>query len=183
MLVQATPAGKDDGDFVIPTLKPLHKGGSRHGILLTPTHEAAQSRASEQANKQSGSRKTSFRLVAQDAAEYLPEEQLLSLQQQQQQQQSKKLSFETQEQAQSEEGSVTSQTHQEAMTEMHDSVPVGDEAQELAKSQGVNKQQLGHTQSQSLKGASPAKQTQRKTKPMQPIHDWVGFGSKRQLHK
>lgn len=182
--VQAT-AASNDGDFVIPTLKPLHRGGSRHSILLSSGHEAAQSRhqgPSEQPSKQSGSRKTSFRLVAEDAARE-PEEHMLSLQQQQQQHQSKKLSFESQERAESGEGSVASQPAQEAVTQTQDQVSVGAEAPELAKKQGGDKQYLGQTQSQSLSGAPPVKQTQRRTKPMQPIHDWVGFGSKRQPHK
>lgn len=186
VLVQATVAG-NDGDFVIPTLRPLHRGGSRHSILLSSWHEAAQSRdqrSQEQPNKQSGSRKTSFRVVTEDAA-HLPEEHMLSLQQQQQHQ-SKKLSFETQEQVECGQGSDASQSCQ-------DQAPVG-EAQEVAKRQGAeapdsakmqggDKQYLGQTQSQTLSGASPAKQTQRRSKPMQPIHDWVGSGSKRQPHK
>ena len=177
--MQATDA--NDGDFVIPTLKPLSRGGSRHSILLPSGHEAAQSRDQrppEQPNKHSSSRKTSFRLVVEDAA-CLPEEHSLSLQQQQLQ--SRILSFESQEQARS--GDVTSQPQQEAEAQLQDHLPVSAEALELASKQSGNKQYLGQTQSQSLSGPSPAKPTQRRTKPVRPIQDWVGTGSKRQLHK
>ena len=178
-VMQVTVA-TNDGDFVIPTMKPLSRGGSRHSILLSSGHEAAQSRdqwPSEQPNKHSGSRKTSFRLAVEDAA-CLPEVQSLSLQQPQQ---SKRLTFESQEQAQS--GEVTSQPQQKAEAQLQDQAPLSAEAQELASKQGGNKQYLGQTQSQSLNGASPAKQTQRRTKPVRPIQDWVGTSSKKQLHK
>ena len=162
---------------MIPTMKPLSRVGSRHSILLSSGHEAIQSRDQrppEQPNKHSGSRKTSFRLVV-DGAACLPEEQSLSPQQQQ----SKRLLFESQEQAQF--GGVTSQPLQEAETQLQGQAPLGAEAQELANKLDGNKQHLGQTRSHGL--ASPAKQSQRRTKPVHPVQDWVGSGSKRQLHK
>ena len=181
MGMQASVAA-NDGDFVIPTLKPLSRGGSRHSILHSSGHEAAQSRdrrPSEQLSKPIGSRKTSFRLVEESSGR-LPEEQSYSPQQQPEQQQSKVL-FESQEQAQA--GEVTSHSQQEAEAPLQDQVPLNAEAQELSKKQGGNKQCLGQTQSQSLSGASPTKQTQRRAKPVRPIQDWVSSGSKRQSHK
>ena len=161
-------------------MKPLSRGGSRHSILLSSGHEAVQTRDPEQPSKHSGSRKTSFRLVVDDAAR-LPEEQSLSLQQQQPQQQSKRLSFEPQQEAQI--GGATLQPQQDAETQVQDPMPLGAEAQELANNVGVNKQHLGQTRSQSLSGVFPTKQTQRRAKPVRPIQDWVSSGSKRQLHK
>ena len=182
MCMQASIAA-NDGDFVIPTSKPLSRGGSRHSILVSG-HEAAQGRDQrppEQPNKHTSGRKTSFRLVVEDAG-HLPEEQSWTLHQQQlKQQQSKILPFESQGQAQS--GEVTSQPRQEPEAQLQEQMPCSAEAQDLASKQGGNKQSLGQTRSQSLSGASPAKQTQRRTKPVRPIHDWVSTRSKKQLQK
>ena len=104
--------------------------------------------------------------------------------QQQQEQQSERLVLESQAQAQSGEISVSSQHHQEAVAQAQDQAHTDAEAsQGEADKQAVHKQPLEQAHSQSLSGASLGKQTQRKTKAMRPIQDWVGFGSKRQLHK
>ena len=182
----------NDGDFVIPTVKPLSRGSSRHSILTSSGHEATHSRGQwhpDQSSKRPSSRKTSFRLVVQDAVP-LPEDMQSAADlepsfglQLQQQHQSKGSAFESQEQAPSEESSVTSQHHQEAVTQLREQVPSDGDAQELANKRAVDKQSLEQPHSRSLSGASLARQTQKRTKPMHPVQDWVGFGSRKQLHK
>ncbi len=56
----------NDCDFVIPTLRPLSRGSSRHSILASASHDAQHSKAPRQPDhftRSSSSRKTSFNLV------------------------------------------------------------------------------------------------------------------------
>ena len=57
------------------------------------------------------------------------------------------------------------------------------EAQATVLQTHVNKQQLEQTHSVGSMGLPLGKSAQMRAKPMRPIHDWVGIGSKKQLHK
>lgn len=188
--MQATVAA-NDGDFVIPTVKPLSRGSSRHSILLSSGHEAANSRGlwHPEPSKHSSTRKTSFRLVKDavhepEAMQAAAGEEGSLSPQPQQEEQSKRLALEPPAQARSGGMSVTSQHHHEAVTRAQDQAPLDAEgSQEVSDKGAVDKQHLEQAHSQSLSEASLTKQAQRRTKAMRPLQDWVGIGSKRQLHK
>lgn len=188
--LQATVAA-NDGDFVIPTVKPLSRGSSRHSILTSSTHDAAHSRVQGHTDQTARrfSRKTSFNLgpastglgLSEDAQSGTPLSP--SHDSHEQQQQSKRLSFESQQQLGSEEQPVSLQHQAVSPLQSQVSGVTDAEAQKITLKQVVHKQQLEQTHASASSGVPLVKPAQTRAKAMRPIHDWVGIGSKKQLHK
>ena len=177
---------------MIPTVKPLSRGSSRHSILTSTTHDAVHNKGQVQTEQHARHpRKTSFNLSQQKQEAGLSQAVQSAIgsagppeqhQQLQQQQQSQRLAFESQEQAGMSEQPVFEQ-HQQGQHSDQSQVPVNTEAPEGATAQIGEKLQLEQRSPAALPGDSAGKYVQKRTKPMRLVHDWVGAGSKKQPHK
>ena len=186
----------NDGDFVIPTLRPVSRGSSRHSILVVASHDAQHSKTAghpDQSTRRSSSRKTSFNLgqesvdpasAAQWSTHDVPTQSPLSPRQQQQSRRSSAGESVTE----PGQGHVSDQQQKQAalpdQTGSAQSDSQDTEAQDEAPKQAGLGRRLGHTRSAGAVGRIlPSKPSQTRDKSVRPIQDWVGLGSKKQLHK
>ncbi len=185
-----------DGDFVIPTVRPLSRGSSRHSILASPSHDAQHNKAqgyTDRSARRSSSRKTSFNL-GQEAA-HLPESPQLSVHpvpsqipaNLPDQQQSVRDSV-GESAAESRQHSVSMmQQKPESSTVLSPGThrqTQDPKAQDQDVKQAAANQHLGQTRSQGAASKTlPSKPVQKRDKAVRPIQDWVGLGSKKQAHK
>ena len=182
-----------DGDFVIPTVRPLSRGSSRHSILASASHDAQHSKApgyADRSARRSSSRKTSFNLgqeavdlsqPPQSSARPVPSQTSSSPPDLQQ---NVRDSFG--------EISAESRQHSVSMTQQKPECsmmlsPVAHRQTQDPKAQDETVKQAGANQhlrqTGSLGAASktlPSKPVQKRDKAARPIQDWVGLGSKKQ---
>ncbi len=193
--LQATIDGHD-GDFVIPTVRPVSRGSSRHSILASASHDVQHNKAqgyTDRSARRSSSRKTSFNLgqeavelsqAPQPPAHPVPSQILASLPDQQQSVQDST----GESGAESRQYDVSMmQQKPESSTMMlpgtHKQTQASKAQDETVKQAGAS-QHLGQTRSLGASSKTlPSKPVQKRDQAVRPIQDWVGLGSKKQPHK
>lgn len=194
MVLQAT-VDANDGDFVIPTVRPLSRGSSRHSILASASHDAPHSKAPNHVDhpaRSSSSRKTSFNLgqssgglshPAQSQPHVVPKLGPVSPPQQQQSRRSS--AGDTSAVAEPRQYPASMQQHKPGGTLNQADAANGPRLDVEALSQTIKSNQgLGRTGSPGISSRVMAsKPVQKRDKAVKPIQDWVGFGSKKQPHK
>lgn len=186
----------NDGDFVIPTVRPLSRGSSRHSILASASHDAQHNKAqgyADRSARRSSSRKTSFNLgqeavdlsqSPQPPARPVPSQSLASLPDQRQSvpnsigelgAESKQYSVSMMQQKPESSTVLPPVAHRQTQDP---------KAQDQTVKQAGANQHLGQTRSLGASSKTlPSKPVQKRDKAVRPIQDWVGLGSKKQPHK
>jgi len=181
---------------VIPTVRQLSRGSSRHSILASASHDAQHNKAqgyADRSARRSSSRKTSFNLgqeaadlpeSPQPSARPVPSQTTASLPDQQQSvtdpifgsgAESRQHSVSMMQQKPESSTVLSPGTHRQTQD------PKGQD--ETVKQAGAN-QHLGQTRSVGASSKTlPSKPVQKRDKAVRPIQDWVGLGSKKQPHK
>lgn len=185
-----------DGDFVIPTLRPLSRGSSRHSILASASHDTQHNKAqgyADRSAKRSSSRKTSFNL-GQEAVD-LPKSPQLSVHPVPSQIPASLPDHQQSVRDSTDESGAESRQHSVSMMQQKPEgstvlSPVAHRQTQDPTAQDQTVKQAGATQhlgqTRSLGAASktlPSQSVQKRDKTVRPIQDWVGLGSKKQLHK
>ena len=181
---------------MIPTVRQLSRGSSRHSILASASHDAQHNKAqgyADRSARRSSSRKTSFNLgqeaadlpeSPQPSARPVPSQTTASLPDQQQSvtdpifgsgAESRQHCVSMMQQKPESSTVLSPGTHRQTQD------PKGQD--ETVKQAGAN-QHLGQTRSVGASSKTlPSKPVQKRDKAVRPIQDWVGLGSKKQPHK